>query len=91
MPVEIAKRCLVKWLQENRRHVLLTAFSPSVIMSTWRRRPEDYTAMLRSYLKMDGEYVSHIGILNEAVTRGYISGRRDHVTAWQNQPDEHRQ
>jgi hypothetical protein len=65
--VETAKLYLQRWMEDNRRHITVTVFSPSIAMSVWTRRPLDYASMLRLYVQQNDSYVSHIIIFDDAI------------------------
>lgn len=67
--VEDAKHWLTTWLKENRAYTISTVFSPSTTMHAWTRRKGDYEALLKGYLHSENGYISHIGILDYALSR----------------------
>lgn len=68
--LEDAKAWLSKWLKTNRAFIFSNVFSPAVAMRNWVRKPQDYQRLLKGYLYSDEGYISHIGILDEAIKKG---------------------
>lgn len=68
--LEDTKAWFSKWLKANRAFVFSNVFSPSVAMRNWVRKPQDYQRLLKGYLYSDEGYISHIGILDDAITKG---------------------
>ena len=76
--VETVKVALAKWIAINRRYIAISVFAPSVPMSAWQRKTGAYDIMQRSYLYLDAEYVSGIGLLEDALTDGVFTRTQPH-------------
>jgi hypothetical protein len=67
-----AKDWMAEWLEVNRSWAFGTLFSPSTAMPLWTRKSGDYDTLLRGYLRLSRGYISHIGILDQALSEGRI-------------------
>jgi len=70
--VVAAKERLTLWLATHRASTLARVFSPSTAMPRWERNRDanGYESLLKGYVQSPQEYISHIGILDQAVKKG---------------------